>query len=192
MIDSCAEKTYAATTITDIVSRARISRTTFYKRFADKRACFDATVEFCLDELREAAAAAHSPQDAPPEAVRRATAATLQLMAEKPALAQLLSGDAVSVDPSVLKRYRRLLIPALEGLWQRAGSAADPHIDPRLAFGRAQLLVFKQIASGSADELPSLLPDVVYLAVAPFAGHEEALEQARLARTEADDAARQR
>ena len=41
MIDSCAEKTYAATTITDIVSRARISRTTFYKRFGDKRACFD-------------------------------------------------------------------------------------------------------------------------------------------------------
>ena len=39
MIDSCAEKTYAATTITDIVARAHISRTTFYKHYEDKRAC---------------------------------------------------------------------------------------------------------------------------------------------------------
>jgi AcrR family transcriptional regulator len=44
MIDSCAEKTYAATTITDIVARARISRTTFYKHYDDKRACFDAAI----------------------------------------------------------------------------------------------------------------------------------------------------
>src|SRR4249919_64194 len=36
MIESCAEKTYAATTIADIVKRASISRTTFYKRFPNK------------------------------------------------------------------------------------------------------------------------------------------------------------
>jgi AcrR family transcriptional regulator len=180
MILSCAEKTFAATTISDIVGRARISRTTFYKRFADKRACFDATVDFCLDELREAARDAHSPADPPPEAVRQATAAILDAMAANPALAQLLTGDAVSVNPAVVERYRRLLIPAVEGLWDRAGEAKTRHIDPRLAFGRAQLLVFNQIASGRSDELPALLPDLVYLAVAPFAGHDEAVHQAQL------------
>ena len=45
MIASVAEKTYAGTTISDIVSRAAVSRTTFYKRFGDKRACFDAALE---------------------------------------------------------------------------------------------------------------------------------------------------
>ncbi len=184
MIASCAEKTYGGTTITDIVSRARISRTTFYKRFADKRACFDATVDFCLEELRDAARKAHSPDDPPAAAVRRATAATLELMAAQPALAQLLAGDAVSVDPAVVGRYRKLLIPALAGLWERAGASTDSHLDPRLAFGRAQLLIFNQVASGGSAELPELLPDIVYLAVAPFAGHEEALEQARQARSE--------
>ena len=52
MIECCAEKTYAATTIADIVGRASISRTTFYKRFAGKRACFDARLDWCLDELQ--------------------------------------------------------------------------------------------------------------------------------------------
>src|SRR6187455_348278 len=56
IIESCGEKTYAATTITDIVGKARISRTTFYKHFDDKRACFDAAIEYCISELEAAAA----------------------------------------------------------------------------------------------------------------------------------------
>lgn len=182
MIDSCAEKTYAATTITDIVSHARISRTTFYKRFGDKRSCFAATVEYCIAELQEVAREAHSPTDAPPEAVRRATSAILAQLAARPAMAQLLTGDAISVDPGVALRYRKILIPALEGLWEQAGLPAINYIDPALAFSRVQLLIFNQIAAGRSDDLLVLLPDIVYLAVAPFGGHEEALAQARLAR----------
>ena len=60
MIESCAEKTYAATTIADIVASARISRTTFYKHFADKRECFDAAIDYCIGELEGVAASAHS------------------------------------------------------------------------------------------------------------------------------------
>jgi AcrR family transcriptional regulator len=60
MIDSCAEKTYGGTTISDIVARARISRTTFYKQFDDKRACFDAAIGHCIEQLQAVAAAAHT------------------------------------------------------------------------------------------------------------------------------------
>lgn len=38
--EAVAEKGYNATTVTDIISRAKVSRTTFYQLFADKRACF--------------------------------------------------------------------------------------------------------------------------------------------------------
>jgi AcrR family transcriptional regulator len=188
MISSCAEKTYAATTISDIVGRARISRTTFYKRFGDKRECFDAAVEFCLEELRRTAAAAHSPGDPPADAARKATVTVVERMAAEPELAQLLSGDAVTVEAAVVERYRRVAIPALAALWQAAGQETAAHIDPRLAFSRAQLLVFNQIAAGGADELRALRPQIVYLAVAPFAGHKEAVRQARLAETDDDRA----
>jgi AcrR family transcriptional regulator len=181
MVQSCAEKTYAGTTISDIVAHASISRTTFYKHFPDKRACFDATVEACIEEIQAVAREAHSPSDPPAQAVPKATAAILERMAEKPALAQLLTGDAVAVESAVVDRYRRLLLPAVAGLWDAAGEPQQPHIDPRLAFGRAQLLIFNQIAAGNAARLPDLLPELVYLAVAPFAGHEEALAQVRRA-----------
>lgn len=181
MVESCAEKTYAGTTITDIVARARISRTTFYKHFPDKRACFDAAIDHCLAELRSAAAGAHSPADRPAEAARKAAAAVLEAMAERPGLAQLLSGDAIAVDPAVVERYRRATIPALEALWSANGSSPTPHMDPRLAFGQAQVLLLDQIATGKSDRLPELLPELVYLTVSPFGGHEEALHQSKLA-----------
>jgi AcrR family transcriptional regulator len=180
MIDSCAEKTYAATTITDIVGRARISRTTFYKHFDDKRACFDASVGHCIEQLQEVAAAAHTPGDEPADAVRKGATAVIQALAERPGLAQLLTGDAIAVDPRVIECYRKATIPAIEGLWSRDHGSAQPHSDPRLAFGKAQVLILNQIAIGRAERLPELLPEIVYLAVSPYGGHETALRQSQV------------
>ena len=64
---------------------------------------------------------------------------------------------------AVIERYRRATIPALEALWSKNGGAPDPHTDPRLAFGQAQVLILNQIATGKADRLPELLPELVYL-----------------------------
>jgi AcrR family transcriptional regulator len=182
IIDSCAEKTYAATTISDIVARAHISRTTFYKHFEDKRACFDAAIDHCIEQLAEVATAAHTADDDPPDAVRKSTAAVLEALAARPGLAQLLTGDAMAVEPQVIERYRRATIPAIEALWERSGEAPPGHSDPRLAFGRGQVLILNQIATGDADRLLDLLPEVVYLAVSPFGGHDEAIRQSQLAK----------
>jgi AcrR family transcriptional regulator len=181
MIDSCAEKTYAATTITDIVAGARISRTTFYKQFDDKRACFDAAIVHCIEQLQEVAASAHDGEDAPADAVRKGTTAVIEALAERPGLAQLLTGDAIAVEPKVIECYRKATIPALQGLWSRGNGGAEAHSDPRLAFGKAQVLILNQIALGRAHRLPDLLPEIVYLAVSPFGGHEAALRQSQLA-----------
>lgn len=180
MIASCAEKTYSETTITDIVRGASISRTTFYKRFPDKRACFDAALDHGVELVSAAAVEARSGDDSPPEAVRKAAAAVLELIAARPELARLLAVEAVAVDPAVSGRYRALLLPAVEGLWN-GERPPEPRTSPGLAFGRAQLLVLNQVAAGRAERLPDLLPEVVYLALAPFAGHDEALRQSRLA-----------
>lgn len=178
MVASCAEKTYTATTIGDVVAGARISRTTFYREFEDKRACFDAALDHCIGEVWAAAAAACSPGQGPAEAVREGTAAALELLAERPELGHLLVGEAVAVEPAVIERYRDLVVPALARRWG-SGEGAETHLDPWLAFGRAQILIFDRVVAGEAERLPELLPELVYLAVAPFAGHDAALDEAR-------------
>ncbi len=177
MVACCGEKTYAATTIADVVAGARISRTTFYREFDDKRACFDAALEDCIGAVRTAAAGACSAGEPPARAVRRATAAVLDLLAARPEIAHLLVGEAVAVEPAVVDRYRELMVPAVADLWA-GGDPRPPRIDPWLAFGRAQLLVFDVVTAGEAKRLPELLPEIVYLAVAPFAGHAAALAEA--------------
>lgn len=179
MVECCAEKTYAATTIADIVKRASISRTTFYKRFPNKRTCFDSALEHCIEVLRSAAAAVHDPSDSPVDAVRGAAAAVLDLMAAKPALAQLVMGDAITVEPAIVARYRKLVIPAMEDLWDGDGEPKHSYADPNLALGRVQVLIFSQIAAGRTARLPDLLPEITYVALLPFLGHDEATRQAQ-------------
>lgn len=182
MVACCAEKTYSGTTIAELVRRGSVSRTTFYKLFTDKRDCFDAAVTLCIERLSATLAAAAADSDSPAEATRRATAAGLGLLAAEPELALVLGGDVLGVDPGLVDRYSRMVIPALERMWAEAGEPTRKHSSPGLAFGRAQLLVFHEVAAGRAERLPALAPNIVYLAIAPFAGHEEALRQARLAR----------
>ena len=184
MVACCAEKTYAETTIADIVSRAGVSRTTFYKLFGDKRDCFDAAVTRCIERIVATLAKAAAGWDSPAEATRRATVAGLELLAAEPELALVLGGDVVGVDPRRVDRYGRLAIPAVESLWARAGEPPRKHSSPGIAFGHAQLLIFHEVAAGRAEELPALVPNIVYLAIAPFAGHDEGLRQARLAAAE--------
>lgn len=176
MIISCAEKTYAGTTISDVVRGASISRTTFYKRFPDKRACFDAALDHGIELATAAVAETSSSDDSPAEAVRKGAAAVLELLAARPELARLLATEAVAVEPVVSARYRALLLPAIGGLWN--GNGGQGKMSAGLAFGRAQLLIFSQVAAGRTERLPDLQPEIVYLAVAPFAGHAEAVRQA--------------
>lgn len=103
-------------------------------------------------------------------------------LAQGPGLAPLLAGDTLAVEPKVIERCRREIIIHLQALWAKDGNRSEPHVDPRLALGQAQVLILKQIATGPADHLRELLPEIVYLAVWPYGGHEEAMRQARLAR----------
>lgn len=181
MVACCARNTYAGTTIADVVSEAAVSRSTFYKLFGDKRDCFDAAATHCVDRIAEAVAAAASGYDSPAEATSHGVAAMLDLLAAEPELALVLSGDVVGIDPGLVERYAAFTIPALEAIWEREGTPPSKHLSPGLAFGRAQLLIFHEVAGGHPERLPALLPDIVYLAIAPFAGHDEALRQARVA-----------
>lgn len=181
MIESVAEKTYSGTTISDIVSRASISRTTFYKRFVDKRACFDAALAQCIRALQKVAGGAFDPADPPPRALHKSAKAVLDFLAAEPGLAHLVMGEAVTVEPATFGRYRDHLVPYVQALWEASGEQLRLHTDPHLALGRAQVLIFNKIAAGETGSLPELLPEIVYLVVLPFGGHEAALEHSRLA-----------
>ncbi|HWP33842.1 MAG TPA: helix-turn-helix domain-containing protein [Solirubrobacterales bacterium] len=180
MARSCAEKSFAATTIGDIVKRASISRGTFYKHFKNKRDCFDATADAFLVELEAVASEALTDAASPTDAIDRATAAVLERLAAKPAYADLLLVEAPNVDPAIVLRYRSIVVAALDALWRKGKEGKRAAADPELTFGRAKVLIVDHLAGGEAARLPSLHSELVYLALLPYIGHDKALKQARL------------
>jgi AcrR family transcriptional regulator len=178
---NCAEKTFVGTTIADIVGTAGISRATFYKHFANKTECFHAAVERFLAELQHTAGkAAASANEAQTDRIRAATAAMLEQLAAEPESTTLLLVEAPIVDPEIVRRYRRLTLDALAAEMTADSPSNRSGADPELAFGRAKILLAEYITAGEVERLPSLLPELIYIALLPYVGQDGALEQARL------------
>lgn len=177
---SCAEKSFSATTIADVVGKASISRATFYKHFANKRECFDAAVEGFVGELKEAAIDAQSSAESRPEAIRRAIGAVLERLAAKPAYAKLVVIEAPILDPSIVNTNRNLAVERLREQWAVGKGGEHARADALLAFGRAHVLVAHYTAASKTKQLPELLPETVYVLLLPFVGHKEALAQVKL------------
>lgn len=181
MAMSCAEKTFAAMTIADVVSLASISRGTFYKHFDNKRECFSATAEHFLAELQGVTAIAYAQSETSPvEAVRDVLTAVLGLLAAKPEYTKLLVVEAPIVDPGIVRRYRSFVVGALERQLKPTSDIAPTMADPLIAFGRAKVLVTDYVAADEIKDLPTLLPELLYIALLPYTGQKAALAQARI------------
>lgn len=196
MAASCAEKGYAHTTVADVVSRAGVSRATFYELFDDKEACFVAAAETFMNEALTAIRASTPAEGASwPEIVAAAVSALLELMARRPEFARLGLLEAPSAGRRAYEHYRRAIdevVARLDRSYREAGGgdAAEPEVASlppsahRAAVGGAGSLLVDSLLSGRPDQLPQLLPDLLYILVLPYLGQEEALRQAERLRSE--------
>jgi AcrR family transcriptional regulator len=181
MATNCAEKTFVGMTIADIVGTAGISRATFYKHFANKAECFHAAVERFVAELQHTAGkATASASGSQVDRIRAAAAAVLEQLSAEPDSTTLLLIEAPTVDPEIVRRYRRLTLDALAAAMTTDSPSNRSGADPELAFGRAKVLLAEYVTAGEVECLPSLLPELIYIALLPYVGQDGALEQARL------------
>ena len=67
MVAAVAEKGYVDVAVADVVSRARVSRATFYEQFRDKADCFVAALQACTDQLTRTLRE-RAPRSLPPRA----------------------------------------------------------------------------------------------------------------------------
>jgi AcrR family transcriptional regulator len=134
--DMFAEHGYAGTSIEDIVARARVSRTSFYRFFSNKEDCllavFRAGTERGLEALEKVAAS-----DLPPEEkLREGVRAFVALLAADAKMSRVTLLDAVGATPlaeqarlEVRERFATIIEDFLHqsGLWQDR-----PEIEVRL------------------------------------------------------------
>jgi AcrR family transcriptional regulator len=184
LAELCAEKGYPDVTVSDIVARAHISRTTFYGLFHDKEACFLAAYDAVLARfLGNVISACLRPGLSWPEQIRIGLETILSFGAAEPLFTRMCLIDMLSAGPAARERYRsglRVLASFVDS--GRAQAPDGEHVPPGLAtslVGGLALVIRDEIRAGRTNDLPRLLPDLIYPVLVPYVGQDRALAEAR-------------
>jgi AcrR family transcriptional regulator len=176
-----ASKGYRATTVADLTREAGISRTTFYELFADKEACFLAAYDNSVDGLVRRISKAYEAEERWPDRARAGLTTLLEALAEDPELARLALVDVAAAGPAAQRRFRaamQRLTPFFdEGRDFAPGGRGLPANASRMAAGAVVGLISDELVAGRADELPSLLSDLLFATLVPYLGPDAAARE---------------
>jgi AcrR family transcriptional regulator len=185
MIAVVAGKGYAETTVADIISTAGVSRATFYEQFADKEDCFLAAYGTVMDEMLAFVAEGFStnPSEDWVHQVRGGIGSLLVYLSRNPIAARVGIVEGFGAGPRARSRYQEAVSAFFPFLDAARNELEEPDRIPpqtaRVIVGGVSALMFAEASSGNAKRLPEVLPEMMYLAVVPYFGHEAALSAMR-------------
>jgi AcrR family transcriptional regulator len=176
-----AGKGYAAATVADLTKQAGISRTTFYEFFEDKEACFLAAYENAVDGLVRRITQAYESEERWPDRARAGLAALLEQLATDPAQARLALVDVAAAGPAAQRRFRAAvgrLTPFLdEGRDFAPGGRSLPANASRMAAGAVVGLISDELVEGRTEQLPNLLPELLFATMVGYLGPDAAAQE---------------
>jgi AcrR family transcriptional regulator len=182
----CAERGYGELTVEAIVERAGSSSERFGHFFAGLEDCLLAAVNAITAETLAAVSGAYSPDLSEWDSGLAGIRSILELMAAHPDFAYLgYIGSRQMAPKRIFEVYSaacQMLAAMIERLWEYSQLDVQPRAAARAALGGCEALVRAEIVGGRIEQLPRLLPDLVYTATVPFLGQEEAMRLARRGR----------
>ncbi|WP_446221264.1 TetR/AcrR family transcriptional regulator [Nocardia sp. IBHARD005] len=164
-IAAIAEGGFAATTIADIVRRARVSRQAFYRLFADKEACFLAAVEIGRAELLPRLIEATLQPGDLEARIRRSVREYLRTSASEPEFTRAWTLELPQAGPRGLAQrnayFTALAIAVRHAhIAHHAGDVTEfvplPETTYLALIGGCHELFFRYVSEGSCGRLPEL------------------------------------
>jgi AcrR family transcriptional regulator len=171
MVHAVAIKGYAAVTIADLASEARVSKRSFYEHFADKAECLIALYEVASRQSLEVLRHAIDPKRDWHQQLEQALAAYFSTLACNPPLLRTLFIDIIALGPDGLAA-RRANAQRLAGF---IGEVAGPGLPPELAValvGGIHEWVLQKVEQDQVDRLPELVEPAARLVRAVVDHHQ--------------------
>lgn len=176
MVELAGTQGFHDTSVTDVISRAGVTRKAFYKRFEDKESCFIAAYERELARLITLTLEAFETQDEWADRVRAALSALLHALAREPTVARLCFIEVMAAGPRAIGS-RNEAMRGFTIIFDTGRLEDDRDRPPALALnmvGGLSEIVHREIAGDKTQDLPAVLPDLMYTAVLPILGPEAA------------------
>lgn len=175
-----AEKGYADLTIPEVVQRAAVSVQAFYEHFEGKEDAFLVAYEVGHRRALVTFECAFDSQEDWPSAIHAGLKALFGFFAAEPAFAHCALVDA----PSASERAAALLVQGLAaygpmfeaGFQQADAERPPPPVTVEAALSSLLELGFAHVATERARELTDLVPEGVFIALAPFIGGQAAAQ----------------
>ena len=174
-IELGTERGFAALTLTEIVGRAGVARSTFYDYFADKQQCFLAAFDYAADRVLERVLAVGPPP--PGDFVSRVhvyTKRLLELAVEEPGLVRLVAADAEALGPAAAERQRTIRgrladgLVALREFRRRDEPSLAPitHVRAVAVVGAITEVLRHTLYTSGVEALPALQPELGAIVIA--------------------------
>jgi AcrR family transcriptional regulator len=173
-VDAVEEVGYARMTVEQVISRARVSRKTFYEIFADREDCFRAAFEQALAQARLLASEAFARESGWREGIRSGLARLLMFMDEEPVLARLCVVEALAADGRVLERRARVLDELAEiidhGRRSTNATREPPQVTAEGIVGGVFSVLHTRLLEDDRQPLTGLLGSLMSMIVLPYLG----------------------
>jgi AcrR family transcriptional regulator len=163
MVATVAERGYEATTVADLVELSGVSRSAFYRHFADKQKCFLAAIEALVGPALEMIEEGLKlPGDT--ELAKQAFQGLFQQLVNQPAAAKMCFVDVYAAGPEGIALVDRT-IDAFEVLLkqmldQTPGHEEMPSEIARALVGGVQKVITKRLFRSQEKELLELAPQL--------------------------------
>lgn len=171
-------KGYASATVADIVAAAGVARDVFYEHFADKQDAFLEAQQHPTQHILDTCAAAYFAADEWPERVWSGLGTLIELIVENPELSHLRLVECYAAGPAAIRRAedvtRSFTIFLEEGYRLRPQGQELPRLCSQAIGGAVFEVVQRHVARRDYAGLRRHLPQLVYVAIAPFTGPEAA------------------
>ncbi len=169
----CAEHGASNVTVAHVVSRSGVSRRTFYEHFADREACFLATLEEALVSARICVLPAYEAQGRWHERMRASLVALLSFLEDEPFLGRMLVAESVGGGATTLKWRKGVLSSVLAAVDEGRTSAKDGDLPPLTGegiVGGVLSVIHTRLLDPGETSLLDLTGPLMSMIVLPYLG----------------------
>jgi len=160
-----AERGYAATTVAHVLSRAKISRRTFYTLFDDKEECLLAAYGEAMDDAFDTVVGVCRNGEDPAARIRRGARVIAELCRDEPAIAGLCVVEILGAGPAgqaarmeSTDRFISVLEPLLRELGYDDGSIS---LHTRALVGILNETIYDRLSRQDVAGLPDLVDEMI-------------------------------
>ncbi len=173
-LEAVEEVGYARMTVAQVISRAKVSRKTFYDVFADREDCFLAALEQSVSQVGNVVRVAYEGETAWRDGIRAGLAELLTFLDEEPALARLCLVEALGAGPRVLERRAQALEELAEvvdrGRFVTNAVREPPEVAAEGVVGAVFAVLHTRALENDAAPFVNLLGSLMNIVVLPYLG----------------------